>query len=62
MQTEIIKGKDYQLLDNLPEAAKWKDLMHRIYVRETIDAGIKDSEQVRIVDVNEVRRKFVRSG
>ncbi len=34
------------------------DLMYRIYVREAIEAGIKDSDQGRTVDVKEVRRGF----
>jgi predicted transcriptional regulator len=32
--------------------------MYRIYVREAIEAGIKDSDQGRTVDVKEVRRGF----
>jgi hypothetical protein len=58
MQTENIKEKVHQLLDNLPDSATWEDLMYRIYVRETIEAGIKDSDQGRIVGVKEVRRRF----
>jgi hypothetical protein len=42
-------------LDNLPESATWEDLMHRIYVRQAIEAGIKDSDQGRTLDVKEVR-------
>ena len=34
------------------------DLMYRIYVREAIEAGIKNSDQGRTVDVKEVRRGF----
>jgi hypothetical protein len=41
MQTENIKEKAHQLLDNLPDSVTWEDLMYRIYVRETIEAGIK---------------------
>jgi hypothetical protein len=58
MQTENIKNKAHQLLDNLPDSATWEDLMYRIYVREAIEAGIKDSDQGHIVDVKEVRRRF----
>jgi hypothetical protein len=42
-------------LDNLPESATWEDLMYRIYVRQAIEAGIKDSDQGRTLDVKEVR-------
>jgi hypothetical protein len=58
MQTENIKDKAHKLLDNLPDSATWEDLMYRIYVREAIEAGIKDSDQGHIVDVKEVRRRF----
>jgi len=58
MQTESIKEKAHQLLDNLPESATWDDLMYRIYVRQSIEAGIKDSDQGRTVDVKKVRKKF----
>ncbi|MGD8208900.1 MAG: hypothetical protein PVH37_14170 [Desulfobacterales bacterium] len=58
MQTESIKQQAHQLLDNLPDSATWEDLMYRIYVRQTIEAGIKDSDQGRTLDVKEVRKKF----
>lgn len=58
MQTENIKEKAHQLLDNLPDSATWEELMYRIYVREAIEAGIKDSDQGRTLGVEEVRKKF----
>lgn len=32
--------------------------MYRIYVRETIEAGLKDSDEGRTLDVKEVRERF----
>jgi hypothetical protein len=58
MQTESIKQEAYRILDKLPEKATWDDLMYQIYVRQTIEAGIKDSDEGRVVDVKEVRKKF----
>jgi hypothetical protein len=58
MQIESIKDEAYKLLDSLPDSATWEDLMYRIYVREAIEAGIKDSDQGHTVDVKEVRRRF----
>ena len=58
MQTEDIKQEAHRLLETLPDKATWEDLMYRIYVREAIEAGIKDSNEGRIVDVKEVRKKF----
>ena len=58
MQTESIKQEAYHILDNMPDKATWDDLMYKIYVRQTIEAGIKDSNEGRTVDVKEVRKKF----
>jgi hypothetical protein len=58
MQTETIKQKAYQLLDKLPDSASWEDVMYRIYVRQTIETAIKDSDQGRTIDVIEVRKRF----
>jgi predicted transcriptional regulator len=58
MQTESIKQEAYRILDNLPDKATWDDLMYQIYVRQTIEAGIKDSDEGRTVDVKEVRQRF----
>jgi hypothetical protein len=58
MQTENIKQEAHRLLENLPDKATWEDLMYRIYVREAIEAGIKDSDEGRTVDVKEVRKRF----
>ena len=58
MQTESVKQKAHQLLDKLPDSASWEDVMYRIYVRQAIEAGIKDSDEGRTVDVKEVRKRF----
>jgi hypothetical protein len=58
MQTESIKEQAHRLVDNLPDGATWEDVMHRIYVRQAIEAGIKDSDARRTIDVEEVRKRF----
>jgi len=58
MQTRNIKEQARQLLDNLPESATWEYVMYRIYVRQAIEAGLKDSEEGRTMDVKEVRERF----
>ena len=58
MQTETVKEQAHRLLDNLPDSTTWEDVMHRIYVRQAIEAGIKDSDAGRTVDVKEVRKRF----
>jgi predicted transcriptional regulator len=58
MELEGIKKEAHLLLENLPDSATWEDLMYRVYVREAIEAGLKDSEEGRTEDVNEVRKRF----
>lgn len=58
MQIESVKKQAHQLLDNLPDSATWEDVMYRIYVRQAIEAGIKDSDAGRTIDVKEVRKRF----
>jgi len=45
-------------LDQLPAKATWDDLMYQIYVRQAIEAGIKNSDEGRTIDVKDVRKKF----
>ncbi|MFZ0133647.1 MAG: hypothetical protein WAK95_13995 [Desulfobacterales bacterium] len=51
MQSDSIKAQVHQLVDDLPDSTTWEDAMYRIYVRQAIDAGIKDSDEGRTVDV-----------
>jgi len=58
IQSNGIKSSAHEIIDTLPDSATWDDVMHRIYVRQCIDAGIEDSEANRVVDVEDVRKKF----
>ncbi len=58
MEIESIKEKAHRLLDELPESATWDDLMYKIYIRQTIEAGLEDSEAGRTTDVKELRARF----
>jgi hypothetical protein len=58
MQPQSIKEQAHQLLDNLPDSATWEDVMYRIYVRQAIEAGVKDSDEGRTIDVKEVCKRF----
>jgi len=58
MHTEDIKKEAHRLLDNLPDKATWDDLMYKIYVRQAIEAGLKDSDESRTVEVKEVRKRL----
>ncbi len=58
MQAENIKDQARRLVDDLPDSATWEDVMYRIYSRQAVDAGIKDSDEGRTIDVKEVRKRF----
>ena len=58
MQSTDIKEDARRLVEELPAGATWDDLMYRIYVRQAIEAGLKDSDAGRTVEVSEVRAQF----
>ena len=57
MQNDI-KEEAHRLVTNLPDDATWDDLMHEIYVRKAIEAGIEDGEASRITKVEDVRARI----
>jgi hypothetical protein len=56
--TTDIKESAHKLIDSLPPSATWDDVMYRIYVRQSIESGLKDVEQGNTTSVGEVRKKF----
>jgi predicted transcriptional regulator len=58
METQDVKSAVRQLADTLPDDATWDDVMYRVYVHQAVDAGLRDSAEGRLVDVDEVRRQF----
>ena len=57
-QSRDIKTEAIRLIKALPENATWDDVMESVYVRQCIDVGLADADAGRVVDVEEVRRKF----
>ena len=53
-----IKEEARRLVENLPDDSTWEDLMYQIYVRESIEKGLADSEAGRVTDVEDVRKEF----
>jgi len=53
-----IKEEAKRIIDTLPEDSTWEDIMHRIYVRQSIEAGLKDIEAGRSIDVEDLRAKY----
>jgi predicted transcriptional regulator len=47
-----------RLVEALPDDSTWEDLMYQIYLRETLEAGLADSEAGRVTDVEKMREGF----
>jgi hypothetical protein len=58
MSVENIKEQARRLLEKLPDDLTWDQLMHEIYVRQSIEAGLADSKTGKAVEVGEVRERF----
>lgn len=56
--TTDIKADAHRLIDSLPPNATWDDIMHGIYVRQSIEAGLDDSKAGRVEPVASVRERF----
>jgi hypothetical protein len=53
-----VKEEAKRLVEKLSENSTWDDLMHEIYVRQAIEAGLADSKAGHTTDVEQVRARF----
>ena len=58
MEAVKVKDEARRLIERLPDDATWDDLMHEIYVRQAIEAGLEDSREGRVTDSVEVRKRL----
>jgi predicted transcriptional regulator len=58
MPTSNMKDEARQILDRLPDDATWEDLQYQIYVRQAIEAGLKDAREGKTITVEEVRQRL----
>ncbi len=58
MEAVKVKDEARRLIERLPEDATWDDLMHEIYVRQAIEAGLEDSREGRVSDIEAVRERL----
>jgi hypothetical protein len=49
-----IKTEAHRIIEQLPDDASWEDLIYRLYVRQSIEAGLLDSEACRVESGAEV--------
>jgi predicted transcriptional regulator len=55
---EDVKSAARAIVDALPDGATWDDLMYRIYVRQQIDAGLRDEAQGKVVSQEEAEQRL----
>jgi predicted transcriptional regulator len=57
-----IKDALLELAQQLPEECTWDEVMYRVFVRQKIDAGLKDADAGRTISHEEVfeERSFTR--
>jgi hypothetical protein len=53
-----VKHEARCIVEQLPDDANWEDLFYEIYVRQTIEAGLRDCREGRTLPVSEVRRRL----
>jgi predicted transcriptional regulator len=53
-----VKEEARRLIEKLPDDATWDDVMHEIFVRQAIEAGMADGEAGRLTSVEDVRSKL----
>ena len=53
-----IKEEAHRLVDQLPESADWDELMEQIWIRQSIEAGMADSEADRTAPVDQIRQDY----
>ena len=56
-QTDV-KSSAREAIEQLPEDATWDDVMYGIYVRQMIEAGLRDVENGDTVTTEEVQNRF----
>ncbi len=58
MPTQTLKDELREIADKLPDDATWEDVQYAIYVRQSIEAGLKDANEGRLVSSEEIRKRF----
>lgn len=58
METESVKDEARRLVERLPDNATWDDLMHEIYVRQAIEAGLEASRAGKLRSIDDARSRL----
>ena len=58
MPTVTVKEQARALIERLPDSADWEDIQYEIYVRQSIESGLADSDADRVTPIADVRQSF----
>jgi hypothetical protein len=58
MPNLTVKEEARRLVEQLLDDATWDDVFYQIYVRQSIEAGLEDCRQGRLIPAPEVRRQL----
>lgn len=47
-----------KMLDKLPDKASFEDIQYHIYVLQKVERGLKDIEENRLLDEDEIERRM----
>jgi predicted transcriptional regulator len=53
-----VKNAILELIEKLPDECTWDDVVYQLYVHQKIEAGLKDADEGRVIDYEEVFREY----
>jgi len=56
--TESVKVAAREVLELLPDNVSWEDVQYHLYVRQQIDAGLRDDAAGRLITTEEMRTRL----
>ena len=58
MDKTKLKKEVQAIIDELPDETSWDELMYKIYVRQSIEQGLKDANEGRVSSHEAVKYKY----
>ncbi|MEX1212844.1 MAG: hypothetical protein WEA36_08375 [Balneolaceae bacterium] len=58
MEKVELRKEVENMLKHLPEDANWDDVMYKIYVRQSIEQGLSDSQEGRVKSHEEIKKRY----
>jgi predicted transcriptional regulator len=59
IEMSTVKEQAKKLIEQLPDDATWKDLLYEVYVRQEIEAGLRDLDAGRVMSQEDVEKRFL---